>query len=283
MNWSAIKTTLPTTPFFASFNLWDTNRQLPKIRHTRPWEKQMLSLGFGSSSNNKGTRKRGTTTSTDSCIRITMKDRSKNRKPLQRGRNLSIEAIQTIQALKRAAAAAAQDRPCSESLSLDVVFSSKFTRLLKLDMMAVLHELLRQNECLLALKVFKVVQNEHWYKPQISLYGEIISVLGSNELYEKVDLLFTELKTETGMEHDIEGFNVLLENLMSFDMIELAMECFFLMKSLGCEPDKSSFRILINGLESKGETGLLAIVRQEAEKYYGEHLAFLEKEELVGS
>lgn len=151
MNWCAIETTLPTTPFFASFNLWDTNRQLPKIRYTRPWEKQMLSLGFGSSSNNKGTRKRGTTTSTDSCIRITMKDRSKNRKPLQRGRNLSIEAIQTIQALKRAAAA--QDRPCSESLSLEGVFSSKFRRLLKLDMMAVLHELLRQNECLLVLKV----------------------------------------------------------------------------------------------------------------------------------
>lgn len=153
MNWCAIETTLPTTPFFASFNLWDTNRQLPKIRHTRPWEKQMLSLGFGSSSNNKGTRKRGTTTSTDSCTRITMKDRSKNRKPLQRGRNLSIEAIQTIQALKRAAAA--QDRPCSESLSLSLegVFSSKFRRLLKLDMMAVLHELLRQNEYLLALKV----------------------------------------------------------------------------------------------------------------------------------
>ncbi|KAF7138814.1 hypothetical protein RHSIM_Rhsim07G0221500 [Rhododendron simsii] len=241
----------------------------------------MLALEFGSSNNNNGTRKRGTTTSTDSCIRITMKDRSKNRKPLQRGRNLSIEAIQTIQALKRAAAA--QDLPCSESLSLEGVFSSKFSRLLKLDMMAVLHELLRQNEYLLALKVFKVVQNEHWYKPQISLYGEIISVLGSNELYGKVDLLFTEVKTETGVEHDIEGFNVLLENLMSFDMTELAMECFSLMKSLGCEPDKSSFRILINGLESKGEAGLLAIVRQEAEKYYGEHLAFLENEELVGS
>lgn len=102
-------------------------------------------------------------------------------------------------------------------------------------------------------------------------------------MYGKVDLLVTELKTETAMEHDVEGFNVLLENLMSFDQTELAMQCFSLMKSLGCEPDESSFRILINGLESKGESGLLAIVRQEAGKYYGEHLAFLEKEELVGS
>jgi hypothetical protein len=73
-----------------------------------------------------------------------MSDRSKNRRPLQKGRNPSTEAIQTVQALKRANKA---------QRSLDQVFHSKFNRLLKLDMVAVLRELLRQNECLLALKV----------------------------------------------------------------------------------------------------------------------------------
>lgn len=76
---------------------------------------------------------------------ITMRDRSKNRKPLQKGRSLSIEAIQTVQALKRAAK--------SEDVSLEQVFDSKFRRLLKLDMIAVLRELIRQNQCFLALKV----------------------------------------------------------------------------------------------------------------------------------
>lgn len=81
---------------------------------------------------------------------ITMRDRSKNRKPLQKGRNLSIEAIQAVQALKRANRSNTYNNSFPE---LDRVFDSKFRRLLKFDMMAVLRELLRQNECLLALKV----------------------------------------------------------------------------------------------------------------------------------
>lgn len=76
---------------------------------------------------------------------VSMRDRSKNRKPLQKGRSLSIEAIQTVQALKRAA-------KLSHS-SLEEAFVAKFKRLLKSDMIAVLRELLRQNQCLLALKV----------------------------------------------------------------------------------------------------------------------------------
>lgn len=88
-----------------------------------------------------------------------MRDRSKNRKPLQRGRMLSIEAIQAVQALKRANPLLPPPSPSSSSTSsstsaqLDRVIDSKFRRLLKFDMVAVLRELLRQNECSLALKV----------------------------------------------------------------------------------------------------------------------------------
>ncbi|XP_020551269.1 pentatricopeptide repeat-containing protein At1g62350 isoform X2 [Sesamum indicum] len=110
-------------------------------------------------------------------MNITMRDRSKNRKPLQKGRNLSIEAIQTVQALKRAA-------NLSEA-SLDQVFDNRFRRLLKFDMIAVLRELLRQNQCLLALKVFRDIRKEEWYRPQLLLYAEMITVLGSNGLLEK--------------------------------------------------------------------------------------------------
>lgn len=75
-----------------------------------------------------------------------MRDRSKNRKPLQKGRNLSIEAIQTVQALKRVANK-------NDDSAVEQVFNSKVRRLIKNDMIAVLCELLRQNQCLLALKV----------------------------------------------------------------------------------------------------------------------------------
>ncbi|KAL7237197.1 hypothetical protein ACSBR1_020294 [Camellia fascicularis] len=208
------------------------------------------------------------------------RDRSKNRKPLQRGRNLSIEAIHTLQSLKRTNHQHQDSSSSSSSSSsLELVFASKFKRLLKNDMMAVLRELLRQNQCLLALKVFEDIQEEYWYKPQVSLYAEIISALGCNGLYERVELLVVQLKMETSLEPETVAFNALLKKLMNFNMTGLAMECFYLMKSLGCEPDKSSFRILINGLESKGEVGLSSNVRQEAEKFYGKSLEFLEEKE----
>lgn len=210
--------------------------------------------------------------------RIEMRDRSKNRKPLQRGRNLSIEAIQTIQILKRA-----HSQNENDGSALDRAFDSNFKRLLKLDMMAVLQELLRQNECQLALKVFEDVQKEHWYKPRASLYAEIIAALGRQELYEKIELLFAELKLESRLEPDLKGFNMLMQNLLSLNLTGLAMECFSLMNSFGCEPDRSSYRILINGLESKGQMDLSAIIRQEAEKIYGNSLEFLNEEELETS
>ncbi|GFP99858.1 hypothetical protein PHJA_002129900 [Phtheirospermum japonicum] len=57
------------------------------------------------------------------------------------------------------------------------------------------------------------------------------------------------------------------------------MECFYLMKSLSCDPDRMSFKILIDGLKSNGESDLLAVIQQDAEKYYGNFADFLEEEE----
>ncbi|KAJ9560717.1 hypothetical protein OSB04_005877 [Centaurea solstitialis] len=210
-------------------------------------------------------------------MRITMRDRGKNRKPLQKGRNLSIEAIQTIQALKRASSKFADKQ--------QEVIHSKFSRLLKFDMMAILRELLRQDHSILALMVFAEIQKEHWYKPEVSLYAEIISVLARNNLYDKVDVILLELKSEKGrLEGKTDGFNVLMENLTSYNMTQLAMDCFELMKEIGCEPDRSTFKLLVRHLESKGESGLSLGIREEARKYYGDFLDFLdEQEDLVTS
>lgn len=200
---------------------------------------------------------------------VTARDRSKNRKPLQKGRYLSIEAIQTVQILKRTK---------SSSAMLEQASRTSFSRLLKLDMIAVLRELLRQNECYLALKVFEDIRKEYWYKPQISFYVEIISVLGSNGLIEEVVVLFDKLKDEDGIELDVDGFNGLLESLTKFNLTSLVLKCFFLMKSLGCEPNKSSFKILISYLQANGEVSQLPVLLQEAKNHYG-CLDFLDEKE----
>ncbi|OMP11371.1 hypothetical protein COLO4_03849 [Corchorus olitorius] len=205
---------------------------------------------------------------------ITMRDRSKNRKPLQRGRNLSIEAIQAVQTLKRANRNTHND----SSSELERVFDSKFRRLLKFDMMAVLRELLRQNECFLAMKVFNDIRKEVWYKPQVLLYADMIAVFASNGLIKEAELVYSNLKAESNLDPNIEGFNALFNALISFKLTQLVMDCYEFMKALGGEPDRSSFRILINGLESLGETSSSAILRLDAQKYYGESLEFLEEE-----
>ncbi|PIA25012.1 hypothetical protein AQUCO_13300007v1 [Aquilegia coerulea] len=206
-------------------------------------------------------------------------NRSKNRKPLQKGRNLSIEAIQTVQALKRA-----NNNNKDNKEMLERVFESKVRRLLKLDMIAILKELLRQNEPLLALKVFEDVRKEYWYKPQLLLYSDMIQMLVSNNLLEKVDLIVFYLKIEMlRLDADIntERFNVLLQRLMDYGFTTHAMECFQLMKKVECDLNEETFRILVIGLESKGEMDLSSMVRQEAQKYMGWPLDCLEEKEEI--
>ncbi|CAK7329055.1 unnamed protein product [Dovyalis caffra] len=204
--------------------------------------------------------------------------RSLNRKPLQKGRNLSIEAIQTIQALKLAYK--------NDKSLLDQVFHSKFNRLLKFDMTAVLRELLRQNHCLLALKVFEDIREEHWYKPQVLLYNEMIAVMATNGFIEEVQLLFRYLESEISgdLPFKTDDFNQLLATLISFKLSTgLVMECYESMKSAGCEPDRSTFKLLVHSLESIGEFEVSGIVRQDAYKCYGESLDFEAEEEEIAT
>ncbi|WOK95405.1 pentatricopeptide repeat-containing protein [Canna indica] len=208
-----------------------------------------------------------------SLFTTTMRDRAKNRKPTQRGRYLSTEAIQAVQALKRASGVGSNDR-----CSLERVLAAKVRRLIKGDMVAVLRELQSQGEGLLALEVFEEVRKEHWYKPQLSLYNDMIRVLASCSLTEKVEHVLSYLKMEH-LDADTEGFNLLLRTLLDFGYIQPAMECFRLMKLWESEPDLSTYVILINGLKAKEEIDLSNLVRQEAEQHFGESLEFLEQNE----
>ncbi|KAK1400507.1 hypothetical protein POM88_000112 [Heracleum sosnowskyi] len=100
-------------------------------------------------------------------------------------------------------------------------------------------------------------------------------------MFDELELVFRKLEDEISLEPDTVGFNAVLEILMSFGIIGLTMDCFYLMKSKGCELDRSTFKILVTGLESKGETSLSVTVRKEAEKIYGSSLEFLEENEDV--
>lgn len=131
------------------------------------------------------------------------------------------------------------------------------------------------------LQVFEDIQKEYWYKAQVLLYAEMFSVFAGNGLFEDVKLLYLYLRTEDNIEPHLEGFNSVLRTFISFSLVELAADCYYFMKEIGCEPDRSSFRILINGLESMGEQVASAKLREEAQKYYGDLEFLQETEEMV--
>ncbi|KAJ3672108.1 hypothetical protein LUZ60_006829 [Juncus effusus] len=203
--------------------------------------------------------------------RVEMRDRSKNRRPTQRGRYLSSEAIQAVQSLKRSKSTVVSDGSVA-------AVGPKVQRLLKADMIAVMRELVTQQEPLLALLVFEELRKEPRYKPRLSMYTDLITVLARHNLQKELEQVCAYLKTEYYLETDIERFNLILGALLEFGFVHLTMDLYRLMKLWECEPDKFTYRILINGLELRGETDILQSVRFEAERRFGS-LDFLEEKE----
>ncbi|KAL5576231.1 hypothetical protein UlMin_017930 [Ulmus minor] len=195
--------------------------------------------------------------------------RGRPRKPLWRKSVISTEAIQAIQSLKFAK---------SSPKKLDEVFNGRITRLLKSDLLDALAELQRQNELDLALKVFKFVREEVWYKPDLTLYCDMIRLLGKNKLIEMAEELFLELKKD-GLEPDTRAFTEMIGAYFRLGLVGKAIEMYELMKASGCNPDELTFTILIRSLKKVGEEELVGAIKKECEEYMDSPEKFLEEVE----
>ncbi|KAH6778383.1 hypothetical protein C2S52_006082 [Perilla frutescens var. hirtella] len=186
-----------------------------------------------------------------------------------RKRVLSTEAIQAVQSLKLA-----QNSPSK----LEQVFSRKLSRLLKVDLEDTLTELQRQNELELALKVFNFVRKETWYVPDLSLFNDMIMMLGKHKMIEMVEQLFLELRNE-GLEPDARTFTELIGAYFKVKLVNKAMETYELMKASGCVPDQLTLTILIRNLEKAGEQALSETIKKECAEYFDYPNKFLEEVE----
>lgn len=195
-----------------------------------------------------------------------MRDKGQNRGPLWRGRILSTEAIQAVQALRRAK---------GDPQRLERAFATKIPRLLKKDLLAVLQELQRQDQCDLALQVFKAVRKEMWYRPNLSLHADMITMLGRNKRIEEVEAVLLELQKE-GLRPDTRVCTEIIGAFIHVGMVQNAMETFELMKQTECHPDKSTFTVLIEGLQRLGEVDLAKAVREQCVQYLVEPLEISE-------
>ncbi|XP_057778074.1 protein THYLAKOID ASSEMBLY 8-like, chloroplastic [Salvia miltiorrhiza] len=191
------------------------------------------------------------------------------RKPMWRTRVLSSEAIQAVQSLKLA-----QKSPSK----LEQVFTTKLSRLLKADLEDTLAELQRQNELDLALKVFNFVRKETWYVPDLSLFNDMILMMGKRKMIEMVEQLFLELRNE-GLQPDARTYTELIGAYFKVGMVSKAMETYELMKASGYVPDKLTLTILIRNLEKAGENSLSEAIRKECAEYFDYPNKFLEEVE----
>lgn len=124
--------------------------------------------------------------------------------------------------------------------------------------------------------MFEFIKKEVWYKPDLSLYADMIMMLGKRKLIEMAEDLFFELKKE-GLEPDTRVYTEMMGAYLQVGMIDKAMGAYGLMKASGCVPDKLTLTILIRNLEKAGEEELAAGVKKDCEEYVNSPEKFLEE------
>ncbi|KAK9690224.1 hypothetical protein RND81_09G113500 [Saponaria officinalis] len=178
-----------------------------------------------------------------------------NRGPLVKGRILSKEAILAIQSLKRSHKTQSNDsQPLHVSLS----------RLLKSDLMATLRELLRQDECALALKVFSTIRYETWYSTDFALYADVTIALSRNAMWQDIDRLIEGVDDEVAVKlDDKKGLGRLIRALIAAERRESLVRVYRVMRRFGwgvvgsgVEVDEYLGRVLIKGFVRFGEVEL---------------------------
>ncbi|XVF86665.1 hypothetical protein PTKIN_Ptkin18bG0060100 [Pterospermum kingtungense] len=178
-----------------------------------------------------------------------------NRGPLVKGRILSTEAIQAIQSLKRA------QRNSSSTTNTQL---PSLSRLIKSDLLAALRELLRQDQCTLALHVLSTVRVEY-PPPDLSLYADVVASLARNRLIDEIDRLIGEME---GIECDNEKALVrLIKGVIAAGRKESTVRICGLMKEDGVGSTKRVgdyvVKVLSKGLRRFGEVDLALEVERD--------------------
>ncbi|GMP34917.1 hypothetical protein CsSME_00007587 [Camellia sinensis var. sinensis] len=188
-----------------------------------------------------------------------------NRGPLVKGRVLSTEAIQAVQSLKRA-------HRLHDQSKLNHLLSKSISRLIKPDLIATFNELLRQDHCDLALKVFSSVRSEFWYKTDLGLYADLVSALARKGMTEDIDRLICDLEEEGVIECDDKGLVRLVKALIAAERVESTVRIYGLMKRSGwgatCVADEYVAKVLSRGLRRLGEWRLADEIDVEFDKFF---------------
>lgn len=194
------------------------------------------------------------------------------RGPLWRGKKLiGKEALFVILGLKRFK---------DDEEKIEKFINTHVLRLLKMDMVAVLIELERQEEITLAVKTFNVIRKQDWYKPDVYLYKDLIIALARCKKMDSVMELWENMK-EDKLFPDSQTYAEVIRGFLSFGSPGDAMNIYEDMKKSPDPPEELPFRILLKGLLP--HPLLRNRVKQDFEELFPEKHMYDPPEEIFGA
>ncbi|KAK4491929.1 hypothetical protein RD792_002711 [Penstemon davidsonii] len=193
------------------------------------------------------------------------------RGPLWRGKKLlGKEALFVIMGLKRFK---------NDNEKLDKFIKTHALRLLKLDMVAVLNELERQEEVSLAVKMFRVIQKQDWYTPDVYLYKDLIVALARRKKMDDAMKLWEDMRKED-LFPDSQTYTEVIRGFLQYGSPADAMNVYEDMKNSPDPPEQLPFRILLKGLLP--HPLLRNRVKQDFEEIFPDQHVYDPPEEIFG-
>lgn len=162
---------------------------------------------------------------------------------------------------------------------LDKFIKTHVLRLLKMDMVAVLIELERQEEVSLAVKMFKVIQKQDWYKPDVYLYKDLIVALAKSKKMDEVMKLWQDMRKED-LHPDSQTYTSVIRGFLQDGSPTDAMNIYEDMKKSPELPEQLPFRILLKGLLP--HPLLRNKVKQDFEEIFPDQRVYDPPEEIFG-
>ncbi|KAL5760432.1 hypothetical protein ACOSP7_018943 [Xanthoceras sorbifolium] len=126
------------------------------------------------------------------------------------------------------------------------VNSKKYRNLWPKAVLEALEEATKEKKWELALKIFELLRQQHWYEPRCQTYTKLFMMLGKCRKPEQASLLFEVMLSE-GLRPSLDVYTALVSAYGQSGLIEKAFSTVDDMKSVSdCKPDVYTYSVLID-------------------------------------
>lgn len=135
----------------------------------------------------------------------------------------------------------------SNPVRFDRFIKSHVSRLLKSDLVAVLAEFQRQDLVSLSMKLYDVVREEIWYRPDMFFYRDMLMMLARNKKVDEAKRVWEDLKREEVL-FDQHTFGDIMRAFLDGGLPSEAMDIYEEMRRSPDPPLSLPYRVILKGL-----------------------------------